>query len=368
MKIEKPTLLLDTLRARNNIHRMAEISHTHSVRFRPHFKTHQSIEIGEWFREENGRQITVSSVDMAMYFAGAGWSDILIAFPVNILQIRQINELAGMVHLGLLVESMETLEFLKENLTYGVDIWIKVDVGAHRTGISWDQTDSIEELAHAISQSPRMVFRGLLTHAGHTYTARSKDEIRRISNDAIDKISSARNNLQEKGLAPVEISIGDTPGCTLEVGLDRVDEIRPGNFVLYDLMQLQIGSCTQADIAAVVACPVVARHIDRNELVLYGGAIHLSKEYITLENGRHSYGAICPLTSSGWGAIESGVWVKSLSQEHGIVRGPKEFIQQVNVGDVLAVVPVHSCLTVNLMKRYQTLTGETILTLEAGEW
>lgn len=366
MNIEKPTLLLDSQRARQNIHQMAENARRYSIRFRPHFKTHQSIEIGEWFSEEGVRQITVSSVDMAMYFAGAGWSDILIAFPVNILQIRQINELAGMLHLGLLVESLETVQFLKERLAHGVDIWIKVDVGAHRTGISWDQTERITELAHAISQSPRMVFRGLLTHAGQTYTARTREEIRRISRDATDKILSVRDILKGEGLAPVEVSIGDTPGCTIGEGLDRVDEIRPGNFVLYDLMQLQIGTCPEEKIAAMLACPVVALHPERNELVLYGGAIHLSKEYLTLENGEHVYGGICRLTPTGWEKIEKDVWVRSLSQEHGIVRAPAAFIRTMQVGDVLAVVPVHSCLTVNLMKRYQTLSGESILTLEAG--
>ena len=43
-------------------------------------------------------------------------------------------------------------------------------------------------------------------------------------------------------------------------------------------MQLELGSCGEADVAAAVACPVVAVHAVRLEVVVYGGAIHLSKE------------------------------------------------------------------------------------------
>ena len=79
---------------------MAEKARQSKVTFRPHFKTHQSIEIGSWFRDEGVQKITVSSVDMAEYFASDGWNDITIAFPLNIRQLPQIQELAGRINLG----------------------------------------------------------------------------------------------------------------------------------------------------------------------------------------------------------------------------------------------------------------------------
>ena len=65
--IEKPTLLIDPIRVQNNIRRMAEKARRQNVRFRPHFKTHQSALVGEWFRDQGVSAITVSSVDMALY-------------------------------------------------------------------------------------------------------------------------------------------------------------------------------------------------------------------------------------------------------------------------------------------------------------
>jgi D-serine deaminase-like pyridoxal phosphate-dependent protein len=69
--IATPTLLLDEGRARRNLDGMAARAARAGVRFRPHFKTHQSARIGEWFREAGVHSITVSSVRMAAYFAAA---------------------------------------------------------------------------------------------------------------------------------------------------------------------------------------------------------------------------------------------------------------------------------------------------------
>ncbi len=76
---------------------MAQKAKAHNLIFRPHFKTHQSAEIGNWFKDEGVNKITVSSVQMAEYFAESGWKDILIAFPVNIRETEQINRLASKI-------------------------------------------------------------------------------------------------------------------------------------------------------------------------------------------------------------------------------------------------------------------------------
>jgi D-serine deaminase-like pyridoxal phosphate-dependent protein len=101
----KPTLVLDEDRARRNIERMAARAAGFGVRFRPHFKTHQSRHIGRIFREFGVEAITVSSVSMASYFAADGWADILIAFPFNILESAEIGRLSSGCSLGLLAES-----------------------------------------------------------------------------------------------------------------------------------------------------------------------------------------------------------------------------------------------------------------------
>ena len=132
---KKPTLIIDTLKVKRNIEKMLRKTVESKVVFRPHFKTHQSAEIGRLFREKGIIKITVSSVSMAEYFANHGWNDITIAFPVNLLEINEINRLVSDISLNLLVESSFSARFLNEHLTNCVGIFIKIDTGYHRTGI-----------------------------------------------------------------------------------------------------------------------------------------------------------------------------------------------------------------------------------------
>jgi D-serine deaminase-like pyridoxal phosphate-dependent protein len=95
-------------------------------------------------------------------------------------------------------------------------------------------------------------------------------------------------------------------------------------------------------------------------MVIYGGAVHLSKEFIIDENGAKIFGGVAPLQQRGWGDMIPNSYVSALSQEHGIIKTDAIFLGQVKIGDVLAILPVHSCLTVNLMRKYLTLEGESI--------
>lgn len=362
--IEKPTLLLDEAAARRNIQRMACRAKAAGAAFRPHFKTHQSAEIGEWFRSDGVTQITVSSVDMALYFARHGWTNITIAFPANLRQQRDLAALARQIHLGLLVESVETIQRLASVLNAPADLWIKVDAGAHRTGLPWDAPEQAARVVRSALAAHPLRLRGLLTHAGQTYGARGKDEVCRRYSESVARINGLRRALEQQGLGPLEVSVGDTPAASLCADLGAVDEIRPGNFIFYDSQQAQIGSCRWEDIAVALACPVVALHPERNEVILYGGAIHLSKDYM-MEGEQRSYGLVClPDPQSGrWSAPLPGASVAGLSQEHGVVRMAAEDLAKIQVGDLLCILPAHSCLTVTLMKRYLTLDGKNIDTM-----
>ena len=124
-------------------------------------------------------------------------------------------------------------------------------------------------------------------------------------------------------------------------------------------MQLALGSCQPEDIAVGVACPVVAKYEETHRIILYGGGVHLAKDVMVMGGGS-CYGRIAFLNESGWGAIADGGIVTGLSQEHGILQTTPELFAKISVGDVLLVLPVHSCMTVDLYGHYTTLTGKKI--------
>ncbi|GAB2526550.1 alanine racemase [Rufibacter soli] len=358
-QISEPTLLLNQQIARANIRRMAEKSRRAGVRFRPHFKTHQSKQVGEWFKEEGVTEITVSSVKMAAYFAHHGWTDITIAFPLNRRQLPQIAKLAKQITLNLLVTSADDVAFLRKNLSVPVHLWVKIDTGYGRTGIMPKDTVALDAVMTELANTPQHSFCGFLAHAGHTYKTRHLGTIASIHQQTLEKMQALKARYAP-AWSELELSIGDTPSCSVIDNFTGIDEIRPGNFVFYDLTQNQIGSCTLQDIAVAVACPIVALHPERNEVILYGGAVHFSKDALSLPNGSTIFGLVVPLTEKGWGEPLPQTSVISLSQEHGVVHTTHDLMKHFKLGGLVGVLPVHSCLAADLMKGYVTLEGERL--------
>lgn len=351
--ISGTTLLLDEDKCRANIHAMAQRAKNAGVMFRPHFKTHQSASVGKWFRDEGVDCITVSSVDMAAYFADHGWDDITIAFPVNIRELTKIKKLSSRIRLNLLVEDAETVKHLDAS-GIETDLFIKIDVGAGRTGIAVESTDEIISLAQTISLTKGLILRGLLTHAGHTYRAVGAAGIQEIADKSAKEMKFLRSAIGDDSLM---LSWGDTPSCSLMPHNPGFDEWRPGNFVFYDVMQYHIGSCSLDKIAVAMACPVVAVHQSRSQIVISGGAIHFSKESIRADNSFQLFGYVVEFTDSGWGNPVAGAWLDSVSQEHGVVTLPEEMCRRLKPGSLIGILPVHSCLSVAAMKELTTLNG-----------
>ncbi len=357
-KIIEPTLLLDKRKCLHNIEAMVNKAKRSNVIFRPHFKTHQSREIGRWFRNFGVDCITVSSLKMAQYFAADGWKDISVAFPANIREIDRINELAGKITLNVLVESPVVVSQLKNKLTAPVNVFLKIDVGYHRTGIAPENFRVIDEILSEIESADLMTFKGFLTHAGHSYHAKSKADITKIHNNSVQILNWLKNKY--KTYPEVILSIGDTPTCSIVDDLTGIDEIRPGNFVFYDVMQWNIGSCRLDQIAVAMVCPVVAKHSERNEIVIYGGAVHFSKECMLTPEGEKCFGLLVELNQAGWIIPQKPAYLKSLSQEHGILKVKDDIFEKIHEGDLVSILPIHSCLTGNLMKSYLTLDGDII--------
>ena len=341
-----PTVVIDETRARANIRAMAAKARASSVVFRPHFKTHQSPRVARWFADEGVDRITVSSVRMAEQFAETGWNDITIAFLLNPLEAPRITDLAAHLRrkggrLGVTVDSVVAARIAAE---LDVAVWVKIDTGYGRTGIRWDDAEHLSAVLDLIDQPA-----GLLSHTGHSYAARGRTELEKIHREAVQRMTAAGRGLP--------LSLGDTPCCSAVDAFDGIAEIRPGNFVFYDLMQLQIGSCDENQIAAAAVCPVVGIYPERNQVVVQGGAVHLSKESLNTVDrvifGRLGH-LVLPLAgqAAGLGGVLENAPVVSLSQEHGIIDVPADLIGQVGIGDLLIVWPIHSCLMCDLHQEH----------------
>ena len=388
--ITTPTLLVDKTRCLENIRRMCQKARDAKCRLRPHFKTHASLSIARWFQEIDPEitAITVSSVSMAEYFCKDGdWKDITIAFPINILELRTIERLLTShpdLQLNLLVENTEAVEALETRLKLDnkdnnrkVGIFLKIDVGYGRTGIPAEETDRIDAILQRLKSSKQLEFLGFLTHSGHTYHCRSssissaREQVQAIFQTTKDLMVSLKQAYADE-FPNLQLSMGDTPCCSVVPANEFkgvFDEMRPGNFVFYDLEQAEIGACNWEDISVAVACPIVAKHVDRRELVLYGGGVHCSKERLVVaqdESGGRTktiYGRVVRQSSSSWLDVIDGMYLRSLSQEHGIVVVPStEDMDQYKIGDLVYVLPIHSCMAADCLKHkgYLSTDGQVL--------
>ena len=338
---------------------MVDKAKHHHLQLKPHFKTHQSVQIGKWFKEAGVSAITVSSVGMAEYFASAGWRDITIAFPLNPLMADRLNALASRVNLTLLVDNETAIGEVAASLTNPVNIYIEIDTGAGRTGIGKDDPATLKTVANEIAHHPQLNLKGLYSHAGHSYAARSREEVKHIFTEAKQVILDAKRVLETAGFKTLEICMGDTPTCSVVADFSGVDAISPGNFVFYDLMQVQIGACSLEQIAVAMACPVVSKNRDNLTVCIHGGAVHFSKEYIE-EGAGKLFGLVARSNGHAWGEPMLGCYLTKLSQEHGIVQLTLDIFDNTDIGDILLILPVHSCLTAEAMGSYIDASGNRI--------
>ena len=354
--ITAPTLIIDLEKIERNIDKMHRLCQKWQMDFRPHFKTHQSAALAEIFKQKGIHKCTVSSVSMALYFAANGWQDITIAIPVNILEIEGIKILSHSVTLNLIVDHKESCAFLKENLNQKVSVFIEIDTGYGRSGIYYKNTDAISEVLQIIEGSALLEFQGFLSHTGNNYGAENIEKGAKTFEDARIRMLQLKQEYQS-AYPQLKISLGDTPSSTFAKSFEGIQEWRPGNFIFYDLMQYKLGSCKMNDISMVVRCPVIGIYPQRSEFVIYGGGVHLSKESLSFQ-GHQLFGWLKNTLDSD---DTSGFPVISLSQEHGTISASKEYLKELKIGDLVDIIPVHSCMSADLYTSYTTNTGDIIM-------
>lgn len=355
--ITVPTLVVDSAKVKQNATRMLDRAARNKTILRPHLKTHQARQVGRIFRELGVVCGTVSSVTMAEYFADDGWDDLTVAIPVNIREMDAINALAGRIRLGLLVDNPGSVKALVAGLRHPVDLWIEIDTGSHRCGLSPEEPGKVESLLAGIAGSPLLRTTGLLTHDSRTYAVSGREAVSSLYQESVSAMLGLRRKLAKKGFAGLRVSIGDTPSATLVEDWLGVDEARPGNFAYYDLQQVGTGACQPESVAVAVACPVIGIYPERREAVIYGGAVHLSKQSQPAMAGCLSggppdvnYGTIFRMDGEHWDGFLPGAWVRGVTQEHGIVRMQAEDLARLRVGDLLFICPVHSCLAAHALR------------------
>jgi D-serine deaminase-like pyridoxal phosphate-dependent protein len=368
-----PAFLVDRETVRRNCDRMRAKALRSGVAFRPHVKTHKTIEIGLMQHGGVIGPVTVSTLAEAEFFAAAGFRDITYAVPIAPEKLERAAGLASKVErFNILLDNEDTLRAVEEfhRATGTVfDVFLKVDCGSHRAGVDPDSPAGAA-LAEALAKSPATRLRGLLTHAGHSYDARNVDEIRAVAREESGCLTRFRERLGGAGIGAqgsesagetharrLIRSIGSTPTASVVDRFVDCDEVRPGNYVFFDAYQAAIGSCAPGDCAVSVLAAVIGSYPERRTLVVDAGALALSKDAGPKHvDPRIGYGIVCDLDLH-----PLPLKLVGLSQEHGKIEGEPADISRLPIGAMLRVIPNHSCLTAAMYDVYHVVENGAIV-------
>src|SRR5436309_7277797 len=163
--LSTPAFLVDRSIVERNCNRMRQKAVESGVVFRPHAKTHKTVEIARMQHGGAIGPITVSTMAEGEFFADAGFRDITYAVPIAPEKLPRAAALARRIErLNILIDSFEALRAV-ESAGVVFDAFLKVDCGYHRAGVDPNDPDSVR-LAMAMAASPAVHFQGLRTHAG----------------------------------------------------------------------------------------------------------------------------------------------------------------------------------------------------------
>ena len=365
-ELKTPCALVDLDVVERNCARMSARAEGLGVKLRPHVKTHKCVSIARIQTRGHSGAITVSTLAEARAFAAGGFVDITYAVPVPLAAIPEAADMLRQgVHLKLLLDHEATLRELEAfGLARGVSfpVFLKVDCGYHRAGVDPEREESAA-FAVSVARSPHLSLEGLLTHAGHAYHCRSAEEIRVVAEQERAVMAGFAAKLRSAGVLVPEVSAGSTPTCCVAENWTGVTEIRPGNYVFFDVFQGAIGSCSSDDaLAFTVLATVIGHYPERGRMLLNAGALALSKDpgpaHLDPDGG---FGIPCDLS----GKPIRGLKLTGLSQEHAeaVVSAPALY-GRFPIGAPLRIIPNHSCLAAACFERYLVLRGGEVV----DEW
>jgi D-serine deaminase-like pyridoxal phosphate-dependent protein len=352
--LQTPAAIVDRDKLQRNCDRMTVRAQTHRINLRPHLKTTKAAKIAEIATKQHFGGITVSTVAEAFYFNAHGFQDITYAVG---LAPHKLPALAALqkegAHINILIDEVAAIHAIDEaarNLQSTFPVFIEVDSGERRGGVSPDGQQLLD-VAAGIVNSNSLTIAGVLTHAGHSYTGTTTDEIVEIAEQERSGAVLAATRLRGMGFDCQTVSIGSTPSVSHAASFEGVTEIRPGVYIFGDMQQVALGTCGIDDVAYSVLATVIGHNHGARRILVDAGSLALSKD------GGRGPGANLPTygrVATVDGRILPGLYLSTLYQEHGLIASKWEEppYDSLPIGHKVRLLPNHSCLSAASFDEY----------------
>lgn len=329
--LETPSVLIDLDKMERNIASMQARCDELGINFRPHIKTHKIPDIARRQIEAGAVGIACQKVSEAEVFVDNGFRDIQI--PYNIVGERKTRRLANMAKradVTVTVDSKPVIDGIAEAAQeVGVTISMMVELVSlgERTGTT---PAAALELAQHIAGTDNLRFAGVMIYP-------SDAAIR-------PRLQETLALLADAGIAVETVSGGGSGASRDAHLLPELTELRVGTSIFWDW------TCVAADYTRFDNCAmrVLATVVSANEpdrVILDCGSKAIHSETL---NGQFGYIMEYPEAR-----------LHKVNEEHGYVdcsACPKP----PTVGEIVHIIPVHTCVVTNLHNQLYGLRGDAI--------
>jgi D-serine deaminase-like pyridoxal phosphate-dependent protein len=230
---------------------------------------------------------------------------------------------------------------------------IEIDCDGHRSGVQ-PGSDDLLHIAKRLAAG-KLTLKGIITHAGNSYSCKSTEEIAAMSRQERDAAVGCAQRLRQHGFSCPEVSVGSTPTAYFADDLSGVTEVRAGVFVFGDLVMGGLGVVKPQDIAVSVLTSVVGHQKEKGWAIVDGGWMAMSRDRGTSrQRVDQGYGVVCNLD----GEILDDIIMVDANQEHGVIAhrsGDPKKVPDFPVGTLLRILPNHACATCAQHDRYHVV-------------
>ena len=331
-EIDSPALLIYKDRIASNIQTMIQIAGD-ANRLVPHIKTHKMAEIVRMQLDAGISKFKCATIAEAEMLAEAGAKNIVLAYQLTAPKAARLLNLVKKypnIEFASLIDNFESAKmlsdlFAKENMS--INVFIDVDSGMHRTGISPD--NSLFNLYVQINKLQNIVCKGLHIYDGHIRDEDFEMRKQKVEGSFIP-IKSVVKKLIAEGFSSPKIIAGGTPTFTVHA-LNKDEYCSPGTCLLWDYGYDSILQEQPFEFAAILLTRVISKP---------------APGLITTDLGHKSVAAENPISKRIFFLNLSDYNVRSQSEEHLVVEVKDS--KNIHVGDVLYGIPYHVCPTVAL--------------------
>jgi D-threonine aldolase len=340
-EIDSPALLIYPDKIIENIHTLTEKVNVQNLR--PHVKTNKMAEVCSMMLESGIRKFKAATIAECEMLAIIKAPDILLAYPVYGPKIKRLIQLVKKYPdstFSCLVDNSEnaqTLSNLFRDAHLNAPVYIDLNVGMNRTGIS---PENALDLYSKISALQSITVLGLHAYDGHL-KVRDLQIRTENCNQAFVPVLKLKMQMEKLAGHPMTLIAGGSPTCFIHAAAgDR--ESSPGTFIFWDKGNTEQLPEQPFEWAALLVCRVISIP---------------STDKICVDLGHKSVAAENPQPRVYFLNAKDAVPIAQ-SEEHLVLEVPNS--GKYKAGDILYGVPWHICPSVALYEKAYTVENNKV--------